>query len=103
MALMFNFRKINCHGDIITNGTVFVRMIDEKLESTHKTVIGLIIIDSIVVDQFIIIKGDFYPPRFVGMNTVNLMKLSSDFDCLTLTNGKEEVIEELIYESTHDK
>jgi len=76
MAFIFNFRKVTSHEHINSNGTVYAKIINNKLSASSYSVVVLSMEEGMVVDQNVIIKGDYNLPNFVNMGRVDLMRWS---------------------------
>ena len=86
-----NFRRITDHGHINTDGFVFARVSDERLELSNATIIKLTMVNGQVVSQNITSSGAYFPHNFIGMTTLDLMQWSEDGgtnECRQLTNNK---------------
>jgi hypothetical protein len=92
-SFLFNFKKVTDHSHINTDGVVFARISDERLDLSHATVIRLDMVQGVVVAQSIKLSGAYFPHDFIGLSTLELMRWSGEGNYLEsrqLANGKED-------------
>jgi len=75
MAFIFSFDLITKHALIPTDGVIYIKMDDTRLEK--HTIALLIMTNGVVVEQTTVVSGDLLANDFGGMSVDDLVEWSS--------------------------